>query len=180
MTYSRDSIIDIIRILILIMIFYVVTFVKRLNILNQDNGIKYPHLKSVKLIFSDGSTYNNIKSLRNVSGFETWGRWTDGSPAIIEFKRPVSGYGEILLKTGCIGSDGLKYFEIIAGSALQKFVIRKCSTQIFQMKFHSDVGFTQLIIKPYFFVVPKDGKMSDDTRRLALSLYQLDINADVK
>lgn len=131
-----------------------------------------------KASLSDGIEFSHdgypffISKVIGIDGKESFGRWTDGEEAILEFEQPLPKTFTLKIKAGTSSGWTGKPITVIAGTSLLKTVFSKSEPTEIQLHFKTDGNTKSIILK-----FPGIKTLSStDTRRLGLALISLRID----
>ncbi|MBK7984871.1 MAG: hypothetical protein IPK09_14825 [Candidatus Competibacteraceae bacterium] len=109
-----------------------------------------------------------------ISGYEPWGRWTDGGKVNFRFTQPLPKQFTLVIQANAFGPNLGEVVKIKIGAAQQEFRITE-SSQVHRFTFNLTdfVDTIELLIpKP---TSPKTLKIGEDPRELGLGLIKLQI-----
>jgi len=117
----------------------------------------------------------DVASVSGIAGHEPWGRWTDGTRAVLQFKKTLPSKFQLKLQTArAFGPNAGVPIVVRAGSIQKEFTVSGMS-QLFLLDFEG-VGNANSIE----FVIPEPTSPrelgeSEDSRKLGLGLVSLTI-----
>jgi phosphoglycerol transferase len=130
---------------------------------------------------SEGITFNRdgypsfVSSVKGISVKETFGRWTDGSQAVIEFTQALPKNFTLKIKSGVFYPWRNKPIKIIVGNTpLETRFIKDETTEV-TIPVATDGNARSIIFELPDAKSPKELGASPDTRKLGLALVSLQI-----
>ena len=116
-----------------------------------------------------------VAEVQGISGYEPWGRWTEGDRAIIRMKEnlPKSFYLELIVK-GAFGPNAKAPIRIRVGASEQSFTVT-LPIEIFRFEFSADQAANTIEIIPPKPTSPKSMNVNRDVRLLGIGLVKLRI-----
>jgi Glycosyl transferase family 2 len=138
---------------------------------------RYPASFSEGIVFNKEGYPSFVSSVNGIAEKEAFGRWTDGSQAIIEFTQPLPINFNLRIKARVFEFANLldKPIKIIVGnSELETFFIKKKATEVV-VPVITDGTARSVIFKIPDSISPKEVGLSLDTRKLGLALIRLQI-----
>lgn len=130
---------------------------------------------------SDGITFSRdgypsfVSGVKGIAEKETFGRWTDGSPAVIEFTQSLPKNFTLKIKAGVFAPWRDKPIRIVVGNAqLETRFIKEEATEV-AIPVTTDGNARSVIFEFPGAKSPKELGVSPDTRKLGLALVRLQI-----
>lgn len=118
-----------------------------------------------------------IAEATGLSGYEPWGRWTEGAKATFRFTQPLPKRFTLIIQANAFGPNLGEVVTVKAGTVQQEFTItEQGQTRRLDFTLPEPIDTLELLIpKP---TSPKDLQASEDARQLGLGLIKLQIQAD--
>jgi hypothetical protein len=117
----------------------------------------------------------DVTSVSGISGHESWGRWTDGARAVLQFRKTLPSTFQLKLQTaGAFGPNAGVPILVRAGSIQKEFTVTT-PDQLILLAFEGveNANSIEFVIpKP---TSPKELAGGEDTRKLGLRLVSLAI-----
>ncbi|HVS26526.1 MAG TPA: hypothetical protein VHE58_04420 [Burkholderiales bacterium] len=131
--------------------------------------------------FSEGITFNRdgypgfVSSVKGISGKEGFGRWTDGTQAVIEFTQPLPKNFTLKIKAAPFAPSMGKPIKIVVGTAQLETKFSKPEPTEVVIPVATDGNARSIIFELPDAKSPKELGLSGDSRRLSLALVSLKI-----
>jgi len=132
-------------------------------------------IRHVKIDFTKSDWPNELLGTENVSGYEGWGRWTDGRPARFVYKGPLPAKLEIRLEFGCGRASSGDQVLISIGADSQAVPVLTCEKNEASIVLVNPKRLNEIQIHPSFIYLPAQHGESNDFRRLGISLFSLEV-----
>ena len=132
-------------------------------------------LKFISIDFSKINYPDEIQNVVNVSGHESWGRWTDGSPAIFTFKSSLPKRMQVVILCGSFRMLPNTALKIEIGNSIKYIPLNSCEKEYHSVLIDNPSGESVLRITPPCIVSPASEGLPNDNRNLGLSLFKLEI-----
>jgi phosphoglycerol transferase len=115
-----------------------------------------------------------IATATGISGYEPWGRWTDGDKVTFRFAQPLPKQFILVLQTNAFGPNLGEAIKVKIGATQQEFKITdQGQTHRLDFTLPESTDTIELFIpKP---TSPKDLQSGEDPRKLGLGLIKLQI-----
>lgn len=110
--------------------------------------------------------------LTGLSGFEQWGRWSDGKTVQIEFAKPLPRDMTLLLNAAAYGPNVQQDFVVRIGPDEQR-VRLPSEHRTVRLSFHTDGAARQITIDVPHPVSPSQLGQGPDKRTLGIALYSI-------
>lgn len=136
----------------------------------------YPATLAEGIDFTKSGYPTFIAEVTGMSGYEPWGRWTDGAKAVFRFIQPLPKQFTLVIQANVFGPNLGEAIKIKVGTAEQEFkVTEQGQTHRLNFILSEPVDTLELLIpKP---TSPKDLQSGEDPRKLGLGLIKLQIQA---
>ncbi len=134
----------------------------------------YPATLAEGIDFAKPGYPTFIARVTGMSGYEPWGRWTEGDKVTFHFTQPLSKRFTLVIQANVFGQNLGEAVKIKIGAAQQEFKITE-QGQIHRLNFtlSKPANTIELFIpKP---TSPKALQLSEDPRKLGLGLIKLQI-----
>lgn len=134
----------------------------------------YPATLAEGIDFTRPNYPTFIANVSGMSGYEPWGRWTDGDKAVFHFKQPLPKQFNLMIQANAFGPNLGEAVTINIGTVQQEFKISESGqTQRLNFTLPEPADTIALLIpKP---TSPKELQVSEDPRQLGLGLIKLQI-----
>lgn len=124
--------------------------------------------------FKNDSWPGVISSIRGLGGAETWGAWSTDKSVIIEFLNPLPEHFTLHLKAGAFGPNINLPFLVKVGNEIKPISLIS-SFETVRIIFNNPSRSNTIFIEIPQPTSPKELGISNDPRKLGISLYQLKI-----
>lgn len=109
---------------------------------------------------------NFLVEVSGLSGFESWGRWSDGTIAKFRFKQPLPGKFTLLIKAGALGPTVGSSTGVRAGKIEKTFIVKSNEPTEYTLDFEGVDGTDTLEIVPSKPIRPNDLDPKNRDKRL--------------
>jgi Domain of unknown function (DUF7024) len=137
----------------------------------------YPATLAEGIDFAKPGYPTFIAGVTGMSGYESWGRWTDGDRATFRFTQLLPKHFTLVIQGNAFGPNFGEAIKIKIGATQQEFKITE-QGQIHRLDFtlpEPADTLELLISKP---TSPLELKIGDDPRKLGIGLIKLQIESD--
>ena len=110
--------------------------------------------------------------LTGLSGFEPWGRWSDGKTVQVEFAQPLPREMTLLLDAAAFGPNAQQDFIVQVGAQQQRVRLPPEHRTV-RLGFHTDGAARLIAIEVPHPVSPSELGQGPDTRTLGIAMYSL-------
>ena len=140
-------------------------------------GPRYGAAISDGIVFSRDGYPDFVSGYTGISGRESFGRWTDGKEAVIEFAKPLPD-GFTLEIVGRSSSElAGRPVEIIVGNARTTAEFSKDESTRIKVRIAGQHGVRSIVFRFPDISSPRELGLSQDSRRLGLALIELKVEA---
>lgn len=118
---------------------------------------------------------NIVARVSGISGAESWGRWTDGSKAVVEFKEALPNKFQLELQVASVFADNVNApVKAIAGNVQREFKITAANQRIV-VDFDGVNNAKAIAFEIPKPASPKDLGKGNDARKLGIGLVSLTV-----
>jgi phosphoglycerol transferase len=141
---------------------------------NDPLGPRYESTLAEGIIFSKQGYPGFLNKVTGVSGYEPWGRWTDGKEAKLQFKTKLPAKFELELTAGAFGPNLNAPLTIKIGKVSKSITLTDINPKTYKVSFEGVTSDT-LTLMPAKPTSPKSVGANEDLRMLGVSLVRLKI-----
>lgn len=138
-------------------------------------GPRYGASLADGIVFGKQGYPRFVKDVSGISGREPFGRWTDGSDVILEFRQPLPARFRLSLEAAAAASVLGKDITVQVGTASETIRFDKPVPSTVTIPIDTDGTATTLALRLPDVRSPKEQGLSEDPRRLGLALIRLAI-----
>jgi hypothetical protein len=144
------------------------------SVANDPLGPRYESTLAEGVDFTKRGYPGFLNKVTGISGYEAWGRWTDGKEAKFQFKQKLPNKFVLELTMGAFGPNVNVPAVIQVGKVSKKLVPTDGNAKAYSVNFEG-VNSDTLTILPGKPTSPKSLNISPDERVLGLGLVSLKI-----
>lgn len=142
-------------------------------------GPRYEATLAEGIDFKKPGYPNFIAEVSGMSGYETWGRWTDAASdpvAKFRFKQALPKKFTLEITANALGPNSVEPTIVWVGSVKKSVVIGKKDAATYKLVFETDGAADTLVIAPPKPISPTElDPKSTDRRKLGIGFFSLKI-----
>ena len=147
----------------------------RSDTLNEDQQPDTSIREPLRLIFSEKKIPAEIRSLSGFSEAESWGRWTDGGKASIEFSHLLPLHFRLNAHVAHVFNNNSKTAVLVRVGAEERSILVSAPNTMISLEFQTNIQSKVIEIIPPQPQSPKQLGLSDDPRMLGLGFSRVEI-----